>query len=73
VPRYIVTLTTSANAVIDVEAPDDATPEQIAELGLQQFEAEGVPELCNACDHMVDLGDDWRPARTAGAPLITRH
>lgn len=70
--RYIVTLTTSANAVIDVEVPDTVTdPEEIAALGLAAFDADGVPELCNACDHLVALGDDWRPARPAGAPLVT--
>lgn len=70
--RYIVTLTTSANAVIDINVPDTVTdPEEIAALGLAAFEAEGAPELCNPCDHAVQLGDDWRPARPVGAPLVT--
>ncbi|WP_354643927.1 hypothetical protein [Kitasatospora camelliae] len=72
--RYTVTLTTSANAVVDVEVPDDVTdPEEIAELAVAALEDEGAPDLCNACATPVQLGDDWRPARHQGAPLLTRH
>lgn len=70
-PRYIVTLTTSANTVVEVTAPTDATHDQIAELAVAQLEAEGAPKLCVACDHHVDLGDDWRPAREGVTVLPT--
>ena len=75
-PRYTVSLTTYANTVVDVDAPDDATPEEIAELAIEQNQG---PTLCHHCTggtrdgrQYLEIGDDWEPATFDGQPLVTR-
>jgi hypothetical protein len=70
-PRYIVTLTTSASTVVEVTAPDGATRDQVADMAVAQLEAEGAPELCVACDHHVELGDDWQVPGYGSASAVT--
>ncbi len=55
--RYRAILTQTASCVVTFDAPDDATPEQLAELAL---EAE-TPTLCWQCadaDHNQSLNID---------------
>lgn len=74
-PRYRVTLTTHANTTVEIDAPDDATLEEIAELAVQQNEG---PTLCRQCSggdfghQHLDLGDDWTVSQPGGIPLIAR-
>ncbi len=76
-PRYRVTLTTHVNTTVEIDVPDNATPEQIAELAVEACE-EDAPSLCRQCEgdsrstQHLDLGDDWAVADTGGRPAITR-
>lgn len=76
-PRYRVTLTTHTNTTVEVDAPDTATDEQIAELAVEACE-DNAPTLCRQCaggEHgalHLDLGDDWAVATPGGRPAIAR-
>ncbi|RPE27210.1 hypothetical protein [Kitasatospora cineracea] len=72
-----VTLTTHANTTVEIDAPDNATDEEIAELAMAACE-DNAPTLCRQCvggDHgaqHLDLGDDWTVATHGGRPAIAR-
>jgi hypothetical protein len=70
--RYTVPLKSWANIAVDVEAPDDATPEQIAELAME----EAYASVCNGCsskhNNSLDVGDVWEPVLNEdGVPEVT--
>jgi len=72
-PRYTVPLMTWANIAVDVDAPEDATPEQIAELAIEQHEG---TSLCHQCagtrNNGLEIGDEWEPVLHDGVPEVTR-
>ncbi|MFI6117444.1 hypothetical protein [Kitasatospora sp. NPDC051164] len=75
-PRYSVPLTTYASTSVEIDAPDDATPEQIAELALEHVAYEGGPTLCHHCTNSrngggLELGDEWEPVLDNGQPVVT--
>ncbi|GLW73712.1 hypothetical protein Kpho02_60100 [Kitasatospora phosalacinea] len=75
--RVRVTLTTHANTTVEIDVPENATTEEIAELAVAQNE-EAAPTLCCQCasgqfgSQHLDLGDDWTVAAPGGQPAIAR-
>lgn len=57
--KYRATMTVVASCVVEFEAPEDATPDQLEELA---YEAE-TPSLCWSCsdrrNQSLDIDGEW--------------
>ena len=65
--KYTVPLTGWANIVVDVEVPDDATPEDIVNAAMEA----ASPSLCHQCggirNDSLEIGDEWNPITKLGS------
>lgn len=64
--KYRVPMTGWANITVDVEVPDDATPEEIVEAARDA----ASPSLCHQCagsgNDYLEIGDEWEEIRPNG-------
>lgn len=57
--KYRTTMVMTASCVVEFEAPDDATEEQLTDAAYRA----DLPTLCHQCagerNQHLDIGDDW--------------
>lgn len=70
--KYEAMMIQTASCIVEFEAPDDATFEQLEAAAL---EAE-TPTLCHQCgdrrNQSLDIDGEWKVSRFAGQPEIKK-
>jgi hypothetical protein len=71
-PKYVVPVTTWANASVTVET-DETDPVVIARLAESAVHA-SLCHKCNGSDNTyLEIGDEWTAAEHDGVPVVTRE